>query len=718
MKRMFLNEWQCYQILEQTGIATPRSLFLETGDVPAKTPFKKDEAVVYKAVVDDVWHKSDLGLIRFANFSNDTAAENYRYFRERNPQKTKWRGLLVCEKIAPAQTGLPAELLLSIRHDAACGPVLSIGLGGIHTELWGSALKNGLLSFPMAMMDARQAARQFAAALPGKILLGKVRQGTALTDNATIDKLFAALWALAPRFDGHELALLEINPLTVDKAGRLLALDAVGQKYTAVPRQTRPSPALPADALFRPKHFVIAGVSSKKRAFGNLIINNLKESLIPASAIRVLKPGSDRFEGYTTIASLKELSKPVDVLILAVPASAAIDLIDEACALQAARIIYLVSGGIGDSADTDNILQKKLQAILSRYPADKRPRIIGPNSLGILLAPLKVNTLFIPPEKLPVRFFPQGGIGLIAQSGAFFITRISRNPALPVAYGFCIGNQSDVSATELLQALATEEGIRVIGLYLEGAPQGDALSLARAVRRIASKKRVIIYRGGRSRAGMKAAAGHTGALASEYGIEKKLLQQAGAIVCERFVLFENSLKWYHANPDFSADQPHGISVMTNAGYESVACADGLGEHLAPLTEAARQKLTATLETFRLTGIVSPSNPLDLTPMAGDDAYYECARVLLQQPETSLLVMGIVPLTAMINTHDPAVRTKNAQRLRELSRAYQKPIAIVIDAGSLYRDFKAAFAQAGLAVFDSMQEMIEVMGQGQFTERER
>jgi len=234
------------------------------------------------------------------------------------------------------------------------------------------------------------------------------------------------------------------------------------------------------------------------------------------------------------------------------------------------------------------------------------------------------------------------------------------------------------------------------------------LHLAQTIKRIGTHKKVIIYRGGRSRAGMTAAAGHTGALASEYGIEKELLQHAGAVVCESFTRFENSLSWYSAYPAFSKSTSPDVFIMTNAGYESVACADGLGERLTPLSEKLRRQINATLDHYHLSGIVSATNPLDLTPMASDDAYFSCAGDILHSEESGLLIIGIIPLAPMIDTDDDARIAIHAQRLKQLIDASAKPVAVVVDAGTRYLKFKHAFMQANIPVFTSVQEVFELI----------
>ncbi|KAA3612533.1 MAG: hypothetical protein D8M58_20430 [Calditrichaeota bacterium] len=725
MKKDFLDEIQCYQILQKYGISTPKYIFLDKPQI-ADSSFQDGDEIVLKAVVDEVWHKSDFGLIKFSNFSREIVEESYASFSD-SVEKKNWKGLLICEKVKFINSPLPVELLLSIKMDASCGPIITIGFGGVHTELWGNELKKGVLSFSPEILSTDQAFAELSVHLLGNILFGKVRNGEALVSEKTVKDLLESAWELAANLTGEELSLIEINPLAIDINGKFVALDGVGEKEqlkvksengkeaknieissSRASRIQHPeSISQQQEALFNPQTFLIAGVSSKKKAFGNIVLDNFKKSLVRPKNIFVLKADCEDFDGYKTIPALNTLTNPVDVLVLAVPAKSAIDVIEEACSSGLAKIIYLVAGGIGDGADHTG-LKEKLTSILEKYPIDKRPRIIGPNSLGIVLSPQKINTLFIPENKLPVKFFPDGNIGLIAQSGAFFITRISRNENLPIRLGFCIGNQIDISATDLLIAMADDNEVKVIALYLEGAPQGDALRLAKVIRKVCTKKKIIIYRGGRSPAGMKAASGHTGALASDYSIEKKLLQNAGAIISESFTDFENNLMWYSAYPDLSINKSHSVGVISNAGYESVAAADGVGNNLAVFSDETKNRLNQTLENHRLSAIVTASNPLDITPMASDDVYYKCACDILTQPETSLLIKGIVPLSVMIESENEGVLEKNVERIKELISETGKPVAVVIDSGMIYQKMKTTFAENGIPLFSSIQDVFAVL----------
>jgi len=710
MSHTFLNEAECYKLLQNYGIKTPRFHILDKPELN-ETLFEEGEEIVLKAVVNEVWHKSDSGLIKFAQFSPQIISETFNTFFEKVKDKKSWQGMLVCEKVSFQKSQLPIEMLLSIKTDPSCGPIVTIGFGGIHTELWGSELKKGVLNFSPELSNTDSAYKELSEHLLGKILLGEVRQGKPLTSPEKILALLSSTWKLAREMQKESLSLIEVNPLVLDSNGEFVALDGVGETTQVMAKKKNElgseiNKSL-NEALFNPKTFLIAGVSSKKKAFGNIILDNFKNSIVPPENISVLKKDCDEFEGFKTITAIEELVTPIDALILAVPAKSSIEIIKEVCASGMAKIIYLVAGGIGDGADHSG-LKEELLEILDKYPVDKRPRIIGPNSLGIILSHKQINTLFIPEKKLPVRFYPNGNIGLIAQSGAFFITRISRNDKLPIRFGFCIGNQIDISATDLLQNMATDKQVDIIALYLEGAPHGDALSLAKAIREVSQEKKIVIYRGGRSPAGMKAASGHTGALASDYSIEKKLLQNAGAIVCENFSDFENNLAWYSSFPHFEKSNQKNIAVISNAGYESVASADGIGHWLTTFSEQTKQQLVQTLDKHNLSTIVSPNNPLDITPMANDDVYYECASDILRQPETDVLILGIVPLSVMIETENSEILRENVSRFKNLIEETGNTVAVVVDAGLIYKKLKDTFADFNIPLFNSIQDVFSIV----------
>ena len=710
MKILFINEVECYAVLNKYGIKLPRYSFIKSIRKTFHSSFNDGEDIVFKGVVDNVWHKSDQNLLKFSTFSDSETKETFKQFYSLTPAKKDWHGLLICEKVNHADLSLPSELLISIKRDSSCGNVITLGFGGLYTELWSSELKNPVLHLFPDLYSETTAFKQLEDSLIFKILLGKTRQGTKLTTQKDIRKLLSSIWRLSDNLVEEKISFIEINPLVVSKDGQFVALDAVGEYETPETIYTIPDDGISTDelnALFNPQKIAIAGVSSSKKAFANIVLDHLKKSDINKNNIVILKPGVEEFEGIKCISDISVLKDSVDILILSLPAEAALEVIQQIYKTNKVKIIQLVSGGIGDSADHNDYKNQLLKIIKDNRFKD-RPLIIGPNALGILLAPQRVNTLFIPENKLRINFDPNSNIGLISQSGAFLITRISKMPSLSIRYGMCVGNQLDLSATKILRAMLNDDAIEVVGLYLEGPPQGDALSLAKVINEFAKRKKIIVYRAGKTSQGKQAAAGHTGAIATDYKIEKKLLNDAGAIVCEDFRVFENSLMWFSSYPKYNNSKIHNIRIISNAGYETVAGADKSVTTLLPFSKETNKKLLQVFKEAKLSSIVSTTNPLDLTPMANDQVYLECCKVILNDSQTDLLICGIVPLTVMVDTEDKEIVNRNANRYHQLVNEVKKPFALVVESGKHFDKFKNSFLSNNIPVFNSIQDVFEIL----------
>jgi acyl-CoA synthetase (NDP forming) len=120
---------------------------------------------------------------------------------------------------------------------------------------------------------------------------------------------------------------------------------------------------------------------------------------------------------------------------------------------------------------------------------------------------------------------------------------------------------------------------------------------------------------------------------------------------------------------------------------------------ATLDPAAREALVAALTRQQLAGLVAPQLPLDLTPMAGEDAFLSAADIALGA--AGVLVVGLVPFTKRLNT-GAAEAVPFATALAKLRDRHGKPIAVVVDAGADYESYRQAFRAVGLPVFDRVE----------------
>ena len=706
MASAFIPEHEVYGYLTAVGIGTPRHCFIDSESRLADAPFKIGEPVVVKGIARDLWHKSDSGALAFCDFDREAVAALHASMREDVGGRFEWLGTLIAERVdSRAAKQAPSDIFVSLQRDQCCGAIISFGFGGLLTEDWAREMKQSLLVWPASVYTPAEALAELESHWLGRILLGEARQQAALTTRDKLLGFLEKLWKLDELMARENLGLLEMNPVVVNLEGEFVALDGVGLRATEGHEEACPVP-LADDSFLSPRRIALAGVSTKAGSVGGLILENLRKSSVPPEGLLVIKPGVDEFDGVRCVADVAVLAEdPVDILIIALPASQCVPMIEALCAQGGgAEVVYIVAGGIGDGADREGFGMRLSSLIESRRKAgDWCPAIVGPNGLGMLLSPLKLNSLFIPQSKLNVEFAPDSDVALISQSGAFLITRLSRHSNLNLKYGFSIGNQLDMKLSDFMALVARDKSVRVLGIYVEGFVGGDACAVAKLVEEFRAENRhVIIYKGGRSQLGKSAAASHTGAMTGDYHVQKRLLHKAGAVITESFNQFNAVLKWMAAYPDLR--ELGRLAIVTNAGYETVGSVDILGDtdpgRLYGLTDGDRAELSGILERHGMQGLVAVSNPLDLTPMADEAVYFDCVEAMIGFG-AGVVMLGLVPLSEQLDTQQLTQAEAFALRLKALAQASGRLVGIVIDAGVPYQRYKAVFERQGFPVFDGM-----------------
>ena len=706
MTSAFIPEHEVYRLLSRVGIKTPRYCFADDESKVADAPFASGDPVVIKGIARDLWHKSDNAALAFCEFDVEAIRAMHRSMSVRVGRQFEWLGTLIVEKVEiQSARSAPSEIFVSLQKDRSCGAIISLGFGGLLTEDWARELKQSLLVWPASAYTPEEALEELKGHWLGRILLGTARQQAALVNAETLLAFLKKLWKLDELMSQEQLGLLEMNPLVVDNGGDIVALDGVGLRSGKSPAESCPVP-LQDDSLLNPRRIAVAGVSAKAGSVGGLILENLRQSLLPENGLLVVKPGVDHIFGIRCVPNVAALTNDaVDVLILALPADRCVQMIEQLCAEGGgAAVVYIVAGGIGDGADQSGFGDRLSELIKTRRESGQWcPAIVGPNGLGMLLSTLKLNSLFIPQRKLNVQFRPGSDVALISQSGAFLITRLSRHSNLSLKYGFSIGNQLDMKLSDFMALMVRDKSVRVLGVYVEGFVGADVQVVAKLVEEFRAEDRhVIIYKGGRSRLGQTAAAGHTGAMMGDYPVQRRLLHKAGAVLTESFNQFNAVLKWMAAYPDLRTLGE--LAIVTNAGYETVGSVDTLGDidsdRLFRLNEENRVALADVLRRHGMQGLVAASNPLDLTPMADEAVYFDCVTTMIEFG-AGVVMLGLVPLSEQLDTYQLTQAEAFAGELKSLAQSSGRLIGIVIDAGVPYQRYKAVFERQGFPVFAGM-----------------
>jgi acyl-CoA synthetase (NDP forming) len=694
----FVSEREAYSLIRDAGLHPPVH-----GLLGEELSFSLHQPVVLKGLGEDLWHKSELGCVRFLPFAPEALAAAAEPMRARVENAGhRWLGALVCERIELRRVeGLPTEALVSLlRGDGGWTAVM--GLGGLQAEAL--AEQAPPLRWPLAFVTPAQALTELKSHLLGRIWLGELRGVHALTTEEALLAFLEGLWNLADLAEEEGLTLVEMNPVALDPAGTPRPLDAVGRREALAAPRIAPTEGF-AQALLAPRRVALAGVSSQEGGVGRTILGNLRRCEAITGQLYLLKPGMDTFLGLPCISNVAALRKdPVDLLLLALPAAASVEVV-RALIRQGggAQLVALVAGGIGDGADTEG-LGTSLEADLQRARSEGRwtPAVLGPNFLGHWVPSTRLDTSFIPEDRLAPPRMEGGPLAFLSQSGAFLLCRRSQQD-LALGIGVALGNQMDAGLPEVLEALAERPELKCFAAYVEGFRPGGLSATARAAARLHGLgKPLLLYRAGRTEAGQAAAASHTGAMASDRCLEEALLRRAGVRLAPSQIAFDAALGWLGAYPTLA---PGPVALLTNAGFESVTSGDLLADPFPPatLTPALETKLQAMLTEEGLNQLVAAHLPLDLTPMADGRAYLRAAEILLES-EAAIIVIGLVPFTRRLPGELGQVEAMG-HAFAALAKAKGKAIALVVDAGADHGPYRDALARSGLPVFTRVEKAL-------------
>lgn len=763
-RRDYLFEYEVYDFIRLIGGETPPqfSLLLKDarfdGRILGKLPGDK---VVIKVVSPCILHKSDVGGVRIVRKNSEEVLSAIRRMSCEIPEKyaeiilrrpdqapAPYRGLtgnllqeaiagdirgyILCQYMQPDSEEFGNELLVSLRNSREFGLILSAGLGGRDTELYAARFRKGqaVVSASTEQVDGRAFFALFKNTISYKKLAGLTRgQQRIVTDDQLLE-CFAALIQVARYFaplGGHSpyiIEELEVNPFAFSNY-LMMPLDGLCRFSTT--RQIQPTrPIDKIDKLLHPSSIGIVGISARKTNIGRIILQNILANGFPRGDLALIHPEAKEIDSIPTYGDITALPKKLDLLILAVDASRVPAMIDVILRDNLAESVLLIAGGLGEQEGQQHLIQEIQDKIIdARRQSAEAPIFLGANSLGILSHPGRYDAMFIPDSKLPKnRGDHRRSLGLVSQSGAYMITRMSKLNFLDPAYAISIGNQIDLTAGDFLHFLNGMDELQTVAFYMEGFTDLDGLSFARAIREaIPRGKEVIFYKAGRTPEGKNALSGHTASIAGDYMVCESCISQAGAMVAETFNVFEGLLRLACTLHNKNING-HRLAAISNAGYEAVGIADNLlGEdyrlEIAVLSAATRNRLQKILSAAGLETLAAVHNPLDITPMASEDVYVDVIASLLADDNIDVVVAAIVPLTPILHTlpEEMAPRKRKqssrensiVERIAGLSDASPKPLVIVVDSGSLYDYLADGFQAHGLPVFRSADIGVSVLG---------
>lgn len=397
----------------------------------------------------------------------------------------------------------------------------------------------------------------------------------------------------------------------------------------------------------------VIGASANPRKLSHGILRNLVTSKY-AGGIYPVNPGENEILGKKCYAAIGDVPDPVELAVIVVPVAATPATL-EACGKRGIRAAVIISGGFKEVGQSGADLEQECLRIAKSH----QMRLIGPNCVGTMDLSTGLNTTFI--HGMP----DEGGIGFVSQSGAVCggVVDFLYGKKVGFSHFISLGNEADVTETDIIEYLGQEPRVRVIAAYVEQIRDGRRfLEVARQVSR---SKPIVLLKGGRSDAGARAVSSHTGSLAGSHAAYQAAFKQAGVIEVDSFAeLFDVAVAF-----DFQS-LPRGTNtvLLTNAGGPAALTSDSLsfnGFRLEDLEADTR----ATLRGF-LNPSAQVGNPVDMLGAAEPQDYARVIETLKQDKTVDIIIPILVPQALV----DPRAV---AQAVVDASKGAGKPVLTCI-----------------------------------------
>lgn len=584
--RTVLSESVSKDLLTRFGIPFALEHNVRSADGAVEAARSIGFPVAVKLCGNTIAHKTERGLVRLGVVDEQGVAQAAEELLGKARPDDGVVSLLVASMIKGDR-----ELIAGMVHDRQFGPIVMLGVGGVYTEALNDVV---FRPFPLQPNDPESMLNE----LKLEHVFYEFRGAAALK----LDQLRAVITGIeAVQRDHPEIVSIDINPLIVTDDGSVVAVDALveideSMLHAAHPRARSASiDDRHFDALFNPRGVVVVGASTHPGKFGFVSLHNILASGYEGNVFGTNLSGVEVL-GIKTVSSIEELPNTgIDLAFVCAPASANLDIL-RGCANRNISAVYVTSAGYRESDEAGRIAEEQLV-----IEADKLGLLlIGPNGQGVVSTPTSLCAQIVAP------FPPRGNIAVASQSGNFVSSFLnySRQTGVGISRSVSAGNAAQVTVGDLLDFYSRDDETRVALAYIEGVIDGRALMTQMAT--AAQAKPLVIVKGGTTESGARAAASHTGSLASNDAVFEGVCRQLGVT---RAATIEEA---FDVAATFATQPlPKGprTIVLTTVGGWGVVTSDAVHRdgvlRLMELPQELRDELDALLPTRW-----SKNNPID------------------------------------------------------------------------------------------------------------
>lgn len=435
------------------------------------------------------------------------------------------------------------------------------------------------------------------------------------------------------------------------------------------------------DRIFKPQTIAVVGASEKAGTIGNALMSNLVKGGFAGNLIPV-NPKYKTLHGYKAFDSVLKLEQPVDLAVIATPIDTVTNVIQECVSKKVGGAIVISAGG-KESGEKGRKIEEKIRQIAY----DGGLRIVGPNCIGIIKPGTKINASFA--SEMP----ESGNLAFVSQSGGICtsILDLALKEHIGFSHFVSIGSMLDVDFGDMIDYLGNDPSAKSILLYIENLTNfRKFMSAARSVSRV---KPIIVLKSGRSPAGAKAAASHTGAMAGEDAVYDAAFKRAGIVRVDTIQELFDCAELMSKQP-----RPRGprLAILTNGGGPGVMATDTLakyGQEPVSLTAETVEQFDSFLPQFW-----SKSNPIDILGDASPERFGRALEVCFNAKNIDGVLVILAPqaLTSPISV---------AERLVETITGRQYPVFTCWMGGKSISSAVEILNKAGIPTYDTPERAV-------------
>ena len=439
------------------------------------------------------------------------------------------------------------------------------------------------------------------------------------------------------------------------------------------------------EAIFRPGSVAVVGASRTPGKVGYILTKNMMDSGF-GGKIYPINPEANEILGLRCYKSVLDVPDAIDLAVITIPSASVLQVADE-CGRKGVKALVVISAGFKEIGHDGAVLEQQLLEIGKKYGM----RIQGPNCLGLINTETPLNLSFA--AGMPRK----GRIGFISQSGALGTAVLDW--IIKENIGFhsfiSLGNKADLDEVDFIEAMAEDDDIGVILLYLESIEKGR--KFIDTTMKVVKEKPIIVLKGGTSSAGARAAGSHTGALVGSFLAYQTAFNKTGVILAQSV---EELFDYGVAFTEQPLPSDEGIAIITNAGGPGILATDlaeRLGVKLASLSSDLQNRLRQNLPPASATG-----NPVDVLGDARADRYRFALNEVLADGNVNAAIVLLTPqaMTESLETAKSIVETKMA--------IASKPILAVFMGGGAVEEASRLLVENGVPCFDFPEKAIQTI----------